>query len=121
MMNEEMMKKYVIYCGNNRQTKVWKKQEITLDELYEKLKTPIRTTESVEEYRKMKKSERDAAKDHGGFLGGELKEGLRKRGDVENRGLVTLDVDHASTSFLENYKKLKQLIVRLIVYKLRYY
>ena len=93
-MSEEKI--ITIYCGNNRQTKVWKKQEITLQELYEKLKTPIRTTETAEEYKKMKKSDRDAAKDHGGFVGGVLKDGSRKRESVENRRLITLDVDHAT-------------------------
>ena len=101
-MSEEKI--ITIYCGNNRQTKVWKKQEITLQELYEKLKTPIRTTETAEEYKKMKKSDRDAAKDHGGFVGGVLKDGSRKRENTGSRELVTLDVDHAATSFLENYK-----------------
>ena len=45
----------IIYCGNNRQTKVWKEQKTTFEELCEKLRTPIRTSETSEEYRKMKK------------------------------------------------------------------
>lgn len=98
------MEKITIYCGNSRQTKTWTKQETTLEGLYERLKTPIRTSETNAEYKKMKKSERDEAKDHGGFVGGVLKDGLRRRANVESRGLVTLDVDHATTSFLNAYK-----------------
>lgn len=98
------MEEITIYCGNNRQTKVWKEQKTTFEELCEKLKNPIRTSETNAEYRKMKKAEKDLAKDHGGFVGGVLRGGSRKRGDVENRGLVTLDVDHASKTFLDAYK-----------------
>ena len=98
------MEEITIYCGNNRQTKVWKKQVITFDELCEKLKTPIRTSETNEEYKKMKKAEKDLAKDHGGFVGGTLKEGSRKRESVEDRWLITLDVDHASKNFLDAYR-----------------
>ena len=32
------MEEITIYCGNNRQTKVWKEQKTTFEELCEKLK-----------------------------------------------------------------------------------
>lgn len=61
---------FSIYCGNSRQTKEWKKEKISFEGLYERLKTPIRTSETTEEYKKMKKADKDVAKDHGGFVGG---------------------------------------------------
>jgi len=56
-------------------------------------RTPIRTTETVEEYPKLPKEQRDAAKDHGGFVGGWLKGGIRKNGNVISRGIGALDAD----------------------------
>lgn len=79
-----------IAYGNNRQAKRWVNKTITFDELKEKLKVPIRTTESAEEYAKMSKAQRDNAKDHGGFVGGVLKDGRRKIDTVAQRSMVTL-------------------------------
>lgn len=95
---------FSIYCGNSRQTKEWKEEKISFEGLYERLKTPIRTSETTEEYKKMKKADKDAAKDHGGFVGGVLKDNRRKRNSVISRRLVTLDIDHANRDFLEKYE-----------------
>lgn len=53
------------------------------------------------EYRAMKKSERDARKDVGGFVCGRLKNGRRKKECVVYRSAVTLDADSASKDFLD--------------------
>ena len=58
------MRKLNIAYGNNRQAKHWTNKTITFDELKQRLKVPIRTTESAEEYAKMSKAQRDSAKDH---------------------------------------------------------
>ena len=45
------------FClGNSRQSAVWHPQKMTVDSLEERLKTPIRTAETVAEYRQMKKN-----------------------------------------------------------------
>ena len=67
------MRKLAIAYGNSRQAKKWVNKEITFDELKDRLKTPIRTTESAEEYAKFNKAQKDVAKDHGGFVAGVLK------------------------------------------------
>lgn len=54
----------------------------------------IRTTETVEEYRKLKKGAQDNIKDVGGFVGGQLREGRRKNGMVLCRSMLTLDMDY---------------------------
>lgn len=82
-----------IAYGNNRQAKRWVNKTIKFDELKEKLKVPIRTTESAEEYAKMSKAQRDNAKDHGGFVGGVLKDGRRKIDTVTQRSMIALDGD----------------------------
>ena len=68
-----------IAYGNSCMAKKWSNKTITFGELCGWLENTIRTTETVEEYQKMKRAEREAAKDKGGFVGGQLKK-ERKRG-----------------------------------------
>lgn len=72
------MRELNIAYGNNRQAKRWVNKTIRFDDLKERLRVPIRTTESAEEYAKMSRAQRDTAKDHGGFVAGVLKGGRRK-------------------------------------------
>ena len=98
------MRKLAIAYGNSRQAKKWVNKQITFDELKDRLKTPIRTTESAEEYAKFSKSQKDDAKDHGGFVAGVLKGGRRKIDTVELRSMIALDGDRIDKEFLENYE-----------------
>ena len=99
-----MMRDLAISYGNSRQAKNWVNKTISFDALKERLKTTIRTTESAEEYAKMSKAERDASKDHGGFVGGTLKGGRRKIDTVELRSMIALDGDRIDKAFLDNYE-----------------
>jgi predicted P-loop ATPase len=81
-------------------------QQVTFDELCERLSQTVRTPETVEEYPKLPKSERDRAKDKGGFVGGKLKGGRRKRDTVEGRSMLTQDADHAGIGFIDSYEML---------------
>lgn len=99
-----MMRDLAISYGNSRQAKKWVNKTISFDALKERLKTSIRTTESAEEYAKMSKAQRDAAKDHGGFVGGTLKGGRRKIDTVELRSMIALDGDRIDKAFLDNYE-----------------
>lgn len=67
------MRDLPIAYGNSCYAKTWANKTTTWEDLCERLKTTIRTTESVEEYPKLKKDDRDRAKDKGGFVGGNLK------------------------------------------------
>lgn len=98
------MRNLAIAYGNNRQAKTWVNKTIRFDELKERLKVTIRTTESAEEYAKMNKAQRDAAKDHGGFVAGVLKGGRRKIDTVEIRSMLALDGDRIDTVFLDGYE-----------------
>lgn len=93
-----------IAYGNSRQARTWVNKTIRFDELKEHLKVTIRTPESAEEYAKMNKAQRDQAKDHGGFVGGVLKGGRRKIDTVESRSMLSLDGDHITKEFLDNYE-----------------
>ena len=98
------MRELAIAYGNNRQAKKWVNKTTSFDELKERLKVTIRTTESAEEYAKFSKAQKDNAKDHGGFVAGALKGGRRKIDTVELRSMVALDGDRIDKTFLENYE-----------------
>ena len=55
-----------ITVGNNRKSVNWQPQSIMLSEFYEKLRIPNRSTETMQEYLNLKKSEQDDKKDIGG-------------------------------------------------------
>ena len=98
------MRELAIAYGNNRLAKKWVNKTTSFDELKERLKVTIRTTESAEEYAKFSKAQKDNAKDHGGFVAGALKGGRRKIDAVELRSMVALDGDRIDKTFLENYE-----------------
>ena len=100
------MRDLCISYGNSRQAKKWVNKTIKFDDLKARLKNTIHTTESQEEYAKMPKAQRDAAKDHGGFVGGTLKGGRRKIDTVEKRSIVALDGDRIDKAFLDDYELL---------------
>lgn len=101
-MNRELKIAY----GSSCFAKVWSNKTITFEALCQRLSTTIRTPETVEEYPKLSKPERDRAKDKGGMVGGWLKEGRRKAANVECRSMLTHDVDDADLDFLERYRML---------------
>lgn len=83
-----------IATAPRRTAKVWKNSIVSWNWILDKLENPIRTGETTAEYKAMKKSERDARKDQGGFVGGLLKDGIRKKGNVLRRQIVCLDADN---------------------------
>ena len=82
-----------ISVGGSRRATRWAATEIPWPALCERLREPIRGTESHEAYLRMPKAQQDALKDIGGFVGGTLRGGRRKAANVTGRDLVTLDLD----------------------------
>ncbi len=66
-----------------------------LEDFRERISKTQRTAETMEQYRKMKKSQQDDIKDVGGFVLGKLKGGRRKKDCVISRSALTLDMDYA--------------------------
>ena len=99
------MRELNIACANSRSTKQLTNKKIELSALKGRLKVTIRTTESAEEYARLPRSKRDAAKDHGGIVAGVLKDGRRKIDTVVSRSMVTLDGDRIEAEFLEDYER----------------
>ncbi len=80
--------------GKSKKETHWKNKNISWSDLVRKLSHTTRTPETVAEYKKMAKVDRDRIKDVGGFVGGTLKNGRRLKANVANRTLLTLDLDY---------------------------
>lgn len=97
------MRDLPIAYGNSCYAKTWSNKTIRFDALCDRLSTTIRTSETAEEYPKLAKADRDRAKDKGGFVGGQLRDNRRKRENVACRSMLTEDVDHADTDFIQRF------------------
>lgn len=84
----------IISTGNSRRDLTWKQTTLTVSELYSRLSTPIRGTETLQEYLHMSKKQQGSLKDVGGFVGGSLLGSRRKASSVTGRDLITLDFDN---------------------------
>lgn len=86
--------KIQIAVGNRRNSSRYRNIEMTWKELKERNRQPIKTTETIEQYLKKTKAERDEIKDHGGYVGGWLKNGVRKVDTVSFRTLLEIGRAH---------------------------
>ncbi len=89
-MNNPVVK---ISVCNRRTDRKYKNQEHPWAWVKDRNRVPVRTTETVAEYPRLSKEERDTLKDQGGFVGGWLREGIRKNGHVISREIGALDAD----------------------------
>jgi putative DNA primase/helicase len=88
--------------GKNRLETKWKQERWTWSKLAERLKTTHRTHETFSEYLKATKTRQTEIKDVGGFVGGLIQGGRRKKGSIVHRQLITLDLDYAEESFSDD-------------------
>ena len=91
--------------GSGRHALKWANKTITFDELCDRLKTPVRTPETAEEYPRLPKEERDSIKDKGGLVGGHLREGRRKADNVICRSMGSHDIDEPDEGFLKRFRE----------------
>lgn len=89
-MNREII---ISTAGSRKETK-WKVEKILWHEFIDRLKTPVRTKETLEEYMKLPKARQDDLKDVGGYVAGELKDGIRRNANLLGRDFITLDLDN---------------------------
>ena len=87
-------RKLNISAAGNRKSTSWPSQELMWSEFVDKLKTPVRSPETMQEYLKLTKAKQDELKDVGGFVGGTFKGLHRKAMYLEGRDLITLDLDN---------------------------
>ena len=83
-----------ISVGASRKAVNWQPQTLSLSELWERLRTPARGTETMMEYLSLPKGQQDEKKDVGGYVAGTLSGPRRKAGAVTGRDIITLDLDH---------------------------
>ena len=89
-------------------------------EFIDRLRTPQRTPETIEEYLKMTKAQQGQLKDIGGFVGGALNGTQRKAKNVTGRDLVTLDLDNIANGETANVlRKIDSLGAGYAVYSTR--
>ena len=96
-------RKYSIAVGNSCEAKFWSNEEVTFDELCQRLTKTKYTSETVEQYKHFNKEERNKAKDNGGFVGGKLKGTKRGVSEVLFRSMLTLDLDKAKVGFIDKF------------------
>lgn len=113
-------RKIIISVGASRKSTNWQRQEINYSDFIKKLETPVRSSETLEEYLKLPKSKQDDLKDVGGFVGGALKGVRRKAHNVESRDLISLDFDNIVAGETENViKKVMTLGCGYVIYSTR--
>lgn len=95
-----------LYTGNSRMEKNWNSAEMKLEEFSERISRTIRTSETVDQYRKLSKAKQDDIKDVGGFVLGTLKNGLRRKDHVLTRSALTLDMDYAEEDTIDQIEML---------------
>lgn len=87
-------KELIISTGRSRKETNWKPEKLFWAEFLERLKSPARGTETLQEYKALTKAQQDELKDVGGFLGGRLSDGRRSNSSIVSRCLITLDLDN---------------------------
>ena len=110
----------MISTGNSRKSIDWKTEVMKWSDFVNKIKTPVRTDETLEEFLAMRKPDQDERKDVGGFVGGKLKEGKRRNINILSRDLVTLDLDNIEAGKTEEVlKRISSLNIGYAVYSTR--
>lgn len=97
--------------GSSRFDIRWKNKPMKWGDFLERLQNPTVTQETVAEYAKMSKAKKGEVKDVGGFVGGFLKQGRRKSGQVQSRSIVTLDADDGQFDLWDDFKMIADYAV----------
>lgn len=84
--------------------------EYTWEQLVDKLKHPVVTEESVAEYPLMTNEERTEIKDVGGFVGGRMKGGVRRKSALEYRTILTIDADNGTEESIRDFELLSDAV-----------
>lgn len=88
-----------IATGLSASTKKWKNQKVKWSKLLDKLSKPVVTNETHAQFIAANKADQSKIKDVGGFVGGYLDKGIRKKSSVSYRQLICLDVDFSYADF----------------------
>lgn len=101
----EYNRKLWISTAGTRKATLWPKNEIMWSDFVDRLKNPVRSPETMEQYLAMAKSRQAELKDVGGFVGGTFINDRRKSAYVQGRELLTLDMDNIPAGQTEEILK----------------
>lgn len=87
------MRALTISTGKSRRSSLWAQETVTWPELAQKLTTFTVTPETYADYMRMDRERQTDIKDVGGFVGGTLRDKVRKKANLMTRSIVTLDYD----------------------------
>ncbi|MGL5750055.1 MAG: hypothetical protein ACRCXT_05980, partial [Paraclostridium sp.] len=103
-----------ISVGKSRKDISYKIYELPFSKFASRLSRTVYSEETYDEYLAMNKDSQDNIKDVGGFVGGVLKDGKRRKDCVLSRQVLTLDVDFG-------YKGMFDLLTMITDYTLVMY
>jgi predicted P-loop ATPase len=92
-----------IATAKSRKATKWHNKRIEWQDLLAQLEETERTPETLKQYFSYTKDKQDEIKDVGGFVGGYLIGGQRKKDTVEFRQIVCLDIDYAGVEVWEDF------------------
>ena len=99
------MQEFTISTGQSRNAVSWPNRTTTWEKFVGKLGKCKRSKETMAEYKAMTKDQKAVAKDVGGFVGGTVKDGGRRKSDaITARSLVTLDIDFATPATIDTVR-----------------
>ncbi|MCM0760279.1 virulence-associated E family protein [Sporomusa sphaeroides DSM 2875] len=87
-------KQITISAAGSRWADRWPAQTLYWSELVDRLRVPVRGTETLADYLALSKKRQDDLKDVGGFVAGILNGERRKAANVAGRDVLTLDLDN---------------------------
>ncbi|GFK19291.1 hypothetical protein KbCgl_18630 [Corynebacterium glutamicum] len=93
-----------ISTAPRRTSPTWTNKTTDKQSLIAQLCQPLAINHTIDDYFALPKAEKDKAKDVGGYVGGHLKDGLRRKGHVYTRSFITLDLDEAPHNLPEHLK-----------------
>lgn len=97
-----MTRELTIAVASSRNSKKWKNKTVDWSYLLDQLSESTETRETIAEYNRKAKAERDNIKDIGGFTGGGLKGPQRINDNFAFKDLLTLDLDSAAQGFWDD-------------------
>lgn len=116
----EYNRKLLVSMAGSRKATYWPKSEIMWSEFVDRLKTPARSLETLENYLALSKSQQAELKDVGGFVGGTFFNDRRKGAYVQGRDLLALDMDNIPAGQTEEIlKRVSGLGCAAVVYSTR--
>lgn len=99
------MRLLTISTGKSRRSSLWTQETVSWDELAQRLTTFTVTPETYDEYMRMDRDRQTDVKDVGGFVGGSLRDKVRKKANLLSRSIVTLDYDSWTDGHAERLRE----------------